>query len=571
MKAASCRALVGVALAFVVFANVAPAAVPAPPPAEAFGALPQVSDVVLSPNGNLLAWHDRSGPEPRIVFFDITTQKYRRMARIPPDVTPRRLDWVDDETLLITCWMDWHGLDIRAQALRVLATDVGGGDTRVLMHEGVGPYFNVRAVVAVRTPKPKAVLLSGWASRGKARLFEVDTRTGEATMVEPGSEFTREWVVDANAQAVARSEWLPASSVYRVLAKRDSEWHEIFRQKGLGGLWLYGRSADGRAVIASGAMGADSDRLLAVALDGSGIRTLVEDPVNMAWDVIHDHITGLPVAAQLGGLEQPVRWLDAQAERRFQSLAQSFPGRRVSVSGESDNRQRLVAAVDGPAGPRVFYLVDFSTHKADIIGEAYPALANANLGEARTLTYKARDGLAIPAYLTLPPGSTGRKLPVVILPHGGPNSRDEYEFHWLAQFLAVRGFAVLQPQFRGSIGFGRKLELAGDRQWGRLMQDDLSDGVKALMEQGVAEAGRVCIVGDGPYAGFAALAGAALTPELYACAVSVDGVSDASRYYGYVSTHTEGSDVVYRLRDFIGSPSDAQLIAKSPLRNADHV
>jgi dipeptidyl aminopeptidase/acylaminoacyl peptidase len=162
-------------------------------------------------------------------------------------------------------------------------------------------------------------------------------------------------------------------------------------------------------------------------------------------------------------------------------------------------------------------------------------------------------------------------LPVVILPHDGPNSRDEYEFHWLAQFLAVRGFAVLQPQFRGSIGFGRKLELAGDRQWGRLMQDDLSDGVKALIEQGVAEAGRVCIVGDGPYAGFAALAGAALTPELYACAVSVDGVSDASRYYGYVSTHTEGSDFVYGLRDFIGSPTDAQLIAKSPLRNADHV
>src|SRR5262249_10639386 len=139
--------------------------------------------------------------------------------------------------------------------------------------------------------------------------------------------------------------------------------------------------------------------------------------------------------------------------------------------------------------------------------------------------YVARDGLPIPAFLTLPPGKPAKNLPVVIMPHGGPDARDSLGFDWFAQFLANRGYAVLQPNYRGSSRYCRGLPEAGPQQWGLKMQDDISDGVKKLIADGIADPKRVCIVGAS-YGGYAALSGATKTPELYACAASLAGISD---------------------------------------------
>jgi dipeptidyl aminopeptidase/acylaminoacyl peptidase len=143
------------------------------------------------------------------------------------------------------------------------------------------------------------------------------------------------------------------------------------------------------------------------------------------------------------------------------------------------------------------------------------------------------DGRDIPAYLTIPPETKPESLPLVVLPHDGPESRDLPVFDWLAQFLATRGYAVLQPQFRGSTGFGQAHQSAGYQQWGGSMQDDLTDGVNALISQGLANPARVCIVGL-DYGGYAALAGAAFTPELYKCAASINGISDLQSLFDYV-------------------------------------
>jgi dipeptidyl aminopeptidase/acylaminoacyl peptidase len=233
----------------------------------------------------------------------------------------------------------------------------------------------------------------------------------------------------------------------------------------------------------------------------------------------------------------------------------------------------VITQVETPSSPPVYYLVDFAAKKADIVGEAYPALANAKLGEVRMLTYKARDGADVPAYLTLPPGSSGKNLPLIMLPHGGPESRDDYEFNWLPQFLATRGYAVLQPQFRGSTGFGESWRKAGYRQWGLLMQDDVTDGVKAMIEQGIADAKRVCIVGWS-YGGYAALAGAAFTPDLYRCVVSINGVSDLPEMLNYDRLRAvdgDESDSVAYWRNHIGSSTDRAVVEKSPARAAMNV
>jgi dipeptidyl aminopeptidase/acylaminoacyl peptidase len=213
-------------------------------------------------------------------------------------------------------------------------------------------------------------------------------------------------------------------------------------------------------------------------------------------------------------------------------------------------------------------MIDYVTKKADIVGEPYPALTEEPHGTVREFDYKARDGYGLFGYLTLPPGAGEKNLPLVVLPHGGPESRDTADFDWWSQFLASRGYAVLRPQFRGSTGLGDAHRLAGRGQWGLRMQDDVTDGVTALIEQGIADPERVCIVGAS-YGGYAALAGAAFTPELYACAISVAGVSDLPEMLAHdEKIHGEEDDSSYYWKESIGTRDDPRLGQKSPARYA---
>ena len=170
-------------------------------------------------------------------------------------------------------------------------------------------------------------------------------------------------------------------------------------------------------------------------------------------------------------------WLDPKLAAQQKSLQNAFKGLNVYVINRSVVGRRVLVEVEDMSHPPVYQLVDFEKGRADVVAEAYPALDPAALGTVRYFKYLARDGTSIPTYLTLPPGRAATNLPVVILPHGGPAARDVAEFDWLSQFLATRGYAVLQPQFRGSTGFGEEFRKAGIRQWGGLMQDDVSDGV----------------------------------------------------------------------------------------------
>lgn len=567
----------------------------APPPAAAFGAVPQTDDVVLSPDGSTVAWAETSGEKWTIKIFDIATRKVRHEQLIEAPMKLRSLAWTDDETLLIylSAFMETPRMKKkRLEYFRILALDINTGATKVmLMTEGYRPWVTGSEVLALHTGKPKTIIMStidydlgahrqelgthlaghrsdsGW----RLSLYEVDTRTGNGTLIEEGSPFTSAWVVDKNGQPVARSEWNPDGHVYRILAKNGLGWHEILHQQDRGELKLYGVSPDGSAVIAVGALDEGNARLMALPLDGSQARVLVEDPTREVDYVIRDLFTREPVAAVLGGEKITYYWLRPEDQKRFESVRKAFPDKDVSVYSASQDGQRVIAFVRGPSAPAIYYLVDFKMHRADIIGEEYPALAGATFGPAKSITYKARDGTAIPAYLTLPPGAEARNLPLIVLPHGGPEARDYPEFDWWAQFLATRGYAVLQPQFRGSTGFGNAFRLAGRRQWGGLMQDDVTDGVHALIEQGIADARRICIVGAS-YGGYAALAGAAFTPELYACAVSINGVSNLSDMLQYEEElGGSESDIVGHWRDLIGPRLDPSLAAHSPVKAAAQV
>lgn len=569
----------------------------APPPAEAFATLPAISDVALSPGGTLLAWADRSNVEARAVVFDLAAGKVRHQVALGKDIKLRDINWADDQTVLVNLSQTEKKKNAdedrwRFEYFRTLAIDVDSGKSHILlMTSGARQLVTGATLEAFRTEKPRTVVMStldytlgearsemGTRLAGKeedsgwvATLFEVDTTTGKGKPIETGSQFTKQWAVNAAGHCVARSEWNPKLSTYRVLANRSAGWKEIYSRKDGSTLSLEGVTDDGLTVAAIGPNESGKRVLYGIALDGSGTKVLYEDAQYDVVDVDHDRFTGAPIGVRLGGPDQGFHWFDDSARRRADSVARAFKGLNVQVYGRSQDGKRLLAKVDSASRPAIYYLVDFNKKTADIVGDEYPGLADVALGDKRAISYRARDGTNIPAYLTLPPGSTGKNLPLVVLPHGGPHQHDDLGFDWWAQFLATRGYAVLQPQFRGSTGYGDAFLSAGYRQWGGLMQDDVTDGVKAMVEQGVADAKRICIAGAS-YGGYAALAGAAFTPELYRCAVSVSGVADlpAMLATDKEAWGAEDPDYLDEVRT-VGNPLDPDLDKRSPVRAADKI
>lgn len=562
------------------------------PSAAVFGQVPGVAGIVVNPSGKLLAWIDNSTPAPVVVIFDLDARALKRRLNLPAEMKLRDLDWADDETLLMHVSLTHSvgpGERSRYEFFRTLAADAAGGVTRVLLlGDRNRSWVTGSTMLATRTPKPKTVIMSAYdfAATSKTQetgsrlrggrkdsgwvysLFEVDTRSGEGKLMEQGTPYTDAWVVDGNGQAIARSEWEAERRLFRVLRRNGQGWSEIHRQEDGEMPRISALSRDGSAILAIAAMGQQRQSVWAIPLDGSGAKVLLGDETDDMTSLVYDTYSWAPIGAWVGGVEPEIRWFDPKEGARSKALAKTFAGRRVRITGRSQDGSRVLALVASHGTPATYYLVDYSKGTADIVGEDYPSLADAKLGEVHPISYKARDGMDIPAYLTLPPGTTAEKLPLVVVPHGGPEWHDPRSFDWLAQFLATRGYAVLQPQFRGSTGYGEAHRKAGYRQWGGIMQDDVTDGVKSLIEQGVADARRICIVGMS-YGGYAALAGAAFRPDLYACAASINGVSDLPYMIGHVTQQTgDESDSLSYWKDHIGAPQDPNVIAKSPARAA---
>jgi dipeptidyl aminopeptidase/acylaminoacyl peptidase len=544
-----------------------------------------------------LAWADHKESKPRVIMFDVPGGKVQRVMAVPENTKLRYLAWSDNQTLLIgvsATRMADVASETSQEVVRTIAQDVTGGEGRLLPNnqitsgsgrdEGNTPTGTrtVRArtdlplanLVAARATKPNTVIMETY---GRCRsvlvascLLEVNTRTGTGTVVKVGSQFTGGWLVDRHGQPIVREDWNPNNHEFRLYALGANDTiKEIYRKEDTSEPKVAGLLPDGSAVVLLAANGRARQAAWALPLDGSAPTLIADDPDSDITGVYTDPYTGAIIGVYAAGTAEQIHWLDAGAEHRHEVLARSFPGREVDVFGWTADGTKTLARVETPSSPPIYYLIDFTTHRADIAAEEYPALAGVALASVKQITYQARDGTPIPAYLAIPAGNSGAAVPLVVLPHGGPQARDYFQFDWLVQFLASRGYAVLQPQFRGSTGFGEAFEQAGYRQWGGLMQDDVTDGVKAMIEQGVADPHRICIVGAS-YGGYAALAGAAFTPDLYSCAASISGVSDLQAlmseevpYYGGWGGSQSVALSVFAAR--IGAPTDPNLAAKSPI------
>nr|WP_306670067.1 alpha/beta fold hydrolase [Sphingomonas sp. R-74633] len=216
-------------------------------------------------------------------------------------------------------------------------------------------------------------------------------------------------------------------------------------------------------------------------------------------------------------------WFDPAMRARQAMLDAALPGRTNRVISASDDQSRLLVYSANASDPGTYYLVE--NGQAHRFAAINPALDGKSLSAVTTISYAARDGLKIDGYLTLPAGRDAHDLPLIVMPHGGPFARDSWDYDPWVQYLAGKGYAVLQPNYRGSTGFGRAMIARGDGEWGRGMQDDVDDGVAWLAKRGTIDAKRVCIMGAS-YGGYAAMWAAARDNPAYRCAISYAGISD---------------------------------------------
>ena len=307
----------------------------------------------------------------------------------------------------------------------------------------------------------------------------------------------------------------------------------------------------------------------------TGAETFVEQDPNKhvdLEDVIFSDVSNDIIATSYDDEKLELYFKDSTFEKDYQWLQQQLPNKQLTFGSSTADERRWIVSAGSDTEPGETYLFDRKAKKLTLQYKIRSELPRDALAVMQPISYKSSDGLDIPAYLTVPKGIPAKNLPLLVFPHGGPWARDSWEFDRITQYFANRGYAVLQMNFRGSTGYGKKFLDAGNRQWGDLMQDDITWGVKHLVKKGVADSERVGIIG-GSYGGYATLAGVTFTPDTYAAAVAIVAPSNLITLIEAIPPYWEQGRMEFykRMGDPTTKAGNQQLIRQSPLTHADKI
>lgn len=405
-------------------------------------------------------------------------------------------------------------------------------------------------------------------------VYKVKISTGERTLVRKNTDRIAGWVFDLEGQ------------LRLALRTADNGDTEVLKVEADAFKLVYSCSVfetcgperfhkDGRRVYMQTNKG-DLDLTRLVLFDPEkGAEELVEsDPLNRVdfGAAVFAETTDELVVTAYEDERTRVYFRDQAWEADYKQLKAKLPGMDINLSSSTADDQLWLVSAASDVEPGGRYLFDRRTRKLALQYKSRERIPRQHMAEMKPVRYPSSDGLEIPAFLTLPRGVAAKNLPAILLPHGGPWARDGWGFDNLAQFLANRGYAVLQPNFRGSTGYGKKFLNAGNNQWGDKMQDDITWGVKYLVAQGIADAKRVGIMG-GSYGGYATLAGVAFTPDVYAAAVAIVGPSNLITLLESIPPYWEAGRIIFHER--MGNPTkaegQAQLRRQSPLNSAEKI
>ncbi|MDB6061373.1 MAG: prolyl oligopeptidase family protein [Verrucomicrobiaceae bacterium] len=396
------------------------------------------------------------------------------------------------------------------------------------------------------------------------KLTRVDLETGKLERVAEPNRNGDGWLLDRAGAIIANERYDDSAKMWTLYSGAHEERLLLNAKDPLHRNHIIGQGRTSGTVLYSIYGDDNNSHRFELKLDGSSEPVEILQGINVS-DFRFDAVSGLFDSYVKSGDAREIVSFNPDKRERIRVAREAFPNHNVRFYSASDDFNRLIVETDGSDDPGTWWLVDIPTLDAAPIGYNYPAIADADVNPWRVVHYKAADGLALEGILTVPSAAKTGKLPLVVMPHGGPEARDYPMFDWWAQAFASRGYAVWQPNFRGSAGYGAELRNAGFGEFGRKMQSDISDGVAALAREGVVDSTRACIVGAS-YGGYAALAGVTVQQGLYRCAVSVAGLADIELWLRRVPEKHKMGDQRYWL-NYMGTqnPSDKALDAISPV------
>lgn len=512
----------------------------APPPLEAYGELPTLEDIAISPAGKL-AMLATSGGKRLLVVLGADMKPVSAME--VGDIKVRDLEWVGDEMIVI------ERTDTQDLGERFIAQNAEFGNAMIVQADGGGEVrtvfaddksilkatfgnFGYRNVggrwIGYFAGIPMQMGQTGqyYYDGGQPALYAVDMGTNKARRITSAASENEnsDWLIDASGNVAATMIFNDKTGAWRLT---NAQGRELASGSSLkGGASIISFSADGQKVLyrVTDEHG-DTEFFEVPGSGGTPQPVFADSDIDIPFiDSATGRLTGYIPEEGEQGQGRPV-FFDPNAQETVGKVIAAFQNVHGTLEDFSPDYTRIILSTAGNNDSGTWYLVDTSAGQASVVGRARPQIRANQVGPISVVQYKAQDGTEIEGILTLPPGRPAKSLPVIIFPHGGPRAHDERTFDWWAQAFASRGYAVLQPNFRGSTGYGDAFMHAGDGEWGRKMQTDLSDGLAYLAEQGIADPKRACIMG-GSYGGYAAMAGITLQNGLYRCSVAVAGVSD---------------------------------------------
>ncbi len=556
----------------------------AKPPIEAFGDVPIIRAVDLSPDGTRIAFLNRVGGLDYLVLHDFRTGKSEPLVSIPK-VSADGVSFVGDNYVVLLASTNTNnvGRTDRYEDSEAFAYNLKTKKVVQLLFgtPGIYPFQSGLGRISGVDPDGQHVYMPAFMRHQggghSLDLLKVDLDSGRGVRTggRLGTSSTRRWVVGADGEAIAREDFEEQSKTHSVYAYDRGGARKIFSEvTPLIERSIVGYSPEDQALVIIDRAKSDFDGLYEMSLSDGTVKgpLLQRDDADIEL-VIRDKDLRI-VGVRYSGMYPSYQMVDPILDRDLKAAIRALPDASVTLTSWTDDWSKLLLYAAGGNQPGRYMLFDRPSKSMKEIERSRPEIMAEDVGEVVTIEYKARDGLTIPGLITWPvgvPADKRRNLPLVVLPHGGPEAYDAVGFDWLAQFMANEGYVVLQPNFRGSAGFGTKFVDAGYHEWGRKMQDDITDGVKAMQTQGWADPSRTCIVGWS-YGGYAALAGGATTPDLYKCVISIAGVSDLRAMLGYEIRRTGPNSLAYTYwTKVIGDPEkDRDAIeAVSPARLAN--
>jgi dipeptidyl aminopeptidase/acylaminoacyl peptidase len=545
-------------------AGAAPGATSAPPkiPLRDFFKNPVSRGYDLSPDGNTLSflqpWETRMN-----VFARPTAGGETKRLTSEKDRDVREYTWKGNQFVIYA--MDDKG-DENFHLKRV---DLKSGEVKDLT-----PFPKVRSEIidALEDISDTDVLIT--LNKRNPEVFDafrLNVATGELKMVAENPGKVDRWITDHAGVIRAATETDGVNA--RLLTRPDEKtaFKTVLTTNFREALSPQFFTFDNKNLYAASNIGRDKQAVVTIdPVTGKELEKLYENPEVDVAALAYSKKRKVVTFASFDTWKTERKFFDPETEALYRTLADKLPGYEIEVSAHDKAEEKLIVVASNDRSPGSRNLFDRKTGSLTKLVDVAPWLKESDMAPMKPVEYKSRDGLTIRGYLTLPLGREAKNLPVVINPHGGPWFRDTWGFNPEVQFLANRGYAVLQMNFRGSTGYGRKFWEASFKQWGQAMQNDITDGVQWLIQQGIADPKRVAIYG-GSYGGYATLAGVTFTPDLYAAAVDYVGVANMFTFMKTIPPYWK--PLLDMFHEMVGDPEKdkAMMEAVSPAMHTDKI